>query len=125
MRSDLKGPTRDPHFGFLAYNCQWSRPDALPLVPTHSDNDTMPHGAQGNDAEQQRPAVQGGNVISACRYKSQANVTVVSDSSQQRTANIWSIYVKEAKSSDNALLETWKGDMESVIIFVRLHFFWV
>ncbi|KAI0313372.1 hypothetical protein OF83DRAFT_1045312, partial [Amylostereum chailletii] len=32
---------------------------------------------------------------------------------------LWTAYVTEAESHDRALVETWKDDMESIIIFVR------
>jgi hypothetical protein len=36
-----------------------------------------------------------------------------------RAAEFWSVYVKEAQRHDDALIGTWKEDMEGVIIFVR------
>jgi Family of unknown function (DUF6535) len=36
-----------------------------------------------------------------------------------RAAEFWSVYVKEAQRHDEALIGTWKEDMEGVIIFVR------
>jgi hypothetical protein len=36
-----------------------------------------------------------------------------------RAAEFWSVYVKEAQRHDEALIGTWKEDMEAVIIFVR------
>lgn len=38
----------------------------------------------------------------------------------ERAAKFWSVYVEEAESHDKALIETWKDDMEGIIIFVRL-----
>jgi len=38
----------------------------------------------------------------------------------ERAAKFWSVYVAEAESHDKALVETWKDDMEGIIIFVRL-----
>ena len=35
-----------------------------------------------------------------------------------RASPLWSVYMKEAESHDKALIETWKDDMEGVIIFV-------
>jgi hypothetical protein len=32
---------------------------------------------------------------------------------------LWSIYVREAESHNRALMETWRDDMNSIIIFVR------
>jgi hypothetical protein len=37
----------------------------------------------------------------------------------ERAAKFWSVYVGEAESHDKALVETWKDDMEGIIIFVR------
>ena len=36
-----------------------------------------------------------------------------------RAAHFWAVYVKEARGHDEALIGTWKDDMEGVIIFVR------
>ncbi|KAF8816043.1 hypothetical protein BYT27DRAFT_7078187 [Phlegmacium glaucopus] len=37
-----------------------------------------------------------------------------------RADKLWSIYNKEAESYDRALMETWKDDMDSIIIFAGL-----
>ena len=34
---------------------------------------------------------------------------------------LWTLYGKEAKSHDEACIETLKDDMDGVLIFVRLH----
>ncbi|KAI0258990.1 hypothetical protein BC834DRAFT_790460, partial [Gloeopeniophorella convolvens] len=34
----------------------------------------------------------------------------------------WSLYGKEANSHDEAMIETWKGDMDGILIFV-CHFY--
>ncbi|KAI0312355.1 hypothetical protein OF83DRAFT_1286945 [Amylostereum chailletii] len=39
----------------------------------------------------------------------------------ERAANFWSVYVTEAESHDKALIETWKEDMEGIIIFAGLY----
>ncbi|KAI0278664.1 hypothetical protein BC826DRAFT_876869, partial [Russula brevipes] len=39
----------------------------------------------------------------------------------ERAAEFWSVYVKEARSHDEALIGTWKDDMEGVIIFAGLY----
>ncbi|KAI9507935.1 hypothetical protein F5148DRAFT_1200689 [Russula earlei] len=39
----------------------------------------------------------------------------------ERAANFWSVYVGEAESHDKALVETWKDDMEGIIIFAGLY----
>jgi len=38
----------------------------------------------------------------------------------ERASKFWSVYVEEAESYDKAQVETWKDDMEGIIIFVRL-----
>ncbi len=42
------------------------------------------------------------------------------DEYDERATKFWSVYVQEAESHDKALIETWKDDMEGIIIFVRL-----
>jgi hypothetical protein len=34
-------------------------------------------------------------------------------------AKLWAVYVSEAEKYDKALVETWKSDMEGLLIFVR------
>jgi hypothetical protein len=41
------------------------------------------------------------------------------DDFDERAAEFWGVYVKEARSHDEASIGTWKDDMEGVIIFVR------
>jgi hypothetical protein len=41
------------------------------------------------------------------------------DEYDERAAKFWAVYVQEAESHDKALIETWKDDMEGIIIFVR------
>jgi Family of unknown function (DUF6535) len=36
-----------------------------------------------------------------------------------RAAEFWSVYVNEAQSHDDALIGTWKDDMEAILLFVR------
>jgi Family of unknown function (DUF6535) len=42
------------------------------------------------------------------------------DEYDERATKLWSVYVEEAESHDKALIETWKDDMEGIIIFVRV-----
>jgi hypothetical protein len=35
-------------------------------------------------------------------------------------AKLWSVYVGEAEKYDRALVESWKSDMEGMLIFVRM-----
>ncbi|KAI0028192.1 hypothetical protein K488DRAFT_59259, partial [Vararia minispora EC-137] len=37
------------------------------------------------------------------------------------SAQIWSIYLHHAAKEDRALMESWKGDMDGILIFVRKH----
>ncbi|KAI0049017.1 hypothetical protein FA95DRAFT_1557285 [Auriscalpium vulgare] len=39
----------------------------------------------------------------------------------ERATKLWSVYVEEAESHDRALIETWKDDMEGIIIFAGLY----
>jgi hypothetical protein len=41
------------------------------------------------------------------------------DDFDDRAAEFWAVYVREARSHDEASIGTWKDDMEGVIIFVR------
>ncbi len=41
----------------------------------------------------------------------------------ERAVKFWSVYVEEAESHDKALIESWKDDMEGIIIFVCFYFF--
>jgi hypothetical protein len=34
-------------------------------------------------------------------------------------ANLWAVYVAEAERYDKGLVESWKSDMEGMLIFVR------
>jgi hypothetical protein len=42
-----------------------------------------------------------------------------SDDFDERAAEFWAVYVREARSHDEASIGTWKDDMEGIIIFVR------
>jgi hypothetical protein len=44
---------------------------------------------------------------------------VESNDFDERAAEFWGVYVKEAQSHDEASIGTWKDDMEGIIIFVR------
>jgi hypothetical protein len=41
------------------------------------------------------------------------------DDFDDRAAQFWSVYAKEAQRNDEALIGTWKDDMEGVLFFVR------
>lgn len=43
------------------------------------------------------------------------------DEYDERATKFWSVYVQEAESHDKALIETWKDDMEGIIIFAGLY----
>jgi hypothetical protein len=34
------------------------------------------------------------------------------------SSKIWSLYISEAEKHDRALAESWKGDMDGILIFV-------
>ena len=36
------------------------------------------------------------------------------------SSKMWSVYVGEAERYDKRLVESWKGDMDGMLIFVRL-----
>jgi hypothetical protein len=46
----------------------------------------------------------------------------VTDSSaaEAPAAKLWAVYVSEAEKYDRSLVESWKSDMEGMLIFVRL-----
>lgn len=41
-------------------------------------------------------------------------------SSSHPSNKIWSVYVSEAERQDRTLALSWKGDMDALLIFVRL-----
>ncbi|KAI0056825.1 hypothetical protein BV25DRAFT_1536384 [Artomyces pyxidatus] len=65
----------------------------------------------------------------AGRYAFEANAAEIPDHAthdgaeeyDERAAKLWSVYVEEAESHDKALIETWKDDMEAIIIFAGLY----
>ena len=44
------------------------------------------------------------------------------DDFDERAAEFWAVYVREARSHDEASIGTWKDDMEGIIIFVRFQY---
>ncbi|KAJ7672121.1 hypothetical protein B0H17DRAFT_1208782 [Mycena rosella] len=42
-----------------------------------------------------------------------------SDDLEASSAKIWSVYISEAEKYDKALVESWRGDMDGMLIFVR------
>jgi hypothetical protein len=44
------------------------------------------------------------------------------DDFDERSAEFWAVYVREARSHDEASIGTWKDDMEGIIIFVRFQY---
>jgi hypothetical protein len=40
-------------------------------------------------------------------------------SAEASGAKIWAVYVSEAEKYDQALVESWKNDMQGILIFVR------
>jgi hypothetical protein len=50
----------------------------------------------------------------------QFNVSLGSTRDEEAAAaKLWAVYVSEAEKYDKALVETWKSDMEGLLIFVR------
>ena len=50
----------------------------------------------------------------------QSNVSVgINRDEEAAAAKLWAVYVSEAEKYDKALVETWKSDMEGLLIFVR------
>ncbi|KAJ7750139.1 hypothetical protein DFH07DRAFT_1062235 [Mycena maculata] len=43
-----------------------------------------------------------------------------SDDSEAECAKIWSVYISEAEKYDKALVESWRGDMDGMLIFAGL-----
>ncbi|KAI9461309.1 hypothetical protein BJY52DRAFT_220923 [Lactarius psammicola] len=78
---------------------EMSDPNQRP-VPT-----ARPEGAQSLD---DNPVPTGSHLRNAHEY-------------DERATEFWSVYVKEAQSHDKALIETWKEDMEGIIIFAGLY----
>ncbi|KAJ7438075.1 hypothetical protein FB451DRAFT_1304686 [Mycena latifolia] len=44
---------------------------------------------------------------------------VANPSKEAAAAKLWAVYVSEAEKYDKALVESWKSDMEGMLIFVR------
>ncbi|KAA1477635.1 hypothetical protein DENSPDRAFT_616924 [Dentipellis sp. KUC8613] len=55
------------------------------------------------------------------QHGSNENISQKAQDYDERAANLWSVYVQEAESHDRALIETWKDDMEGIIIFAGLY----
>lgn len=43
-------------------------------------------------------------------------------SAEASGAKIWAVYVSEAEKYDQALVESWKNDMQGILIFVRNYY---
>jgi uncharacterized membrane protein len=41
-------------------------------------------------------------------------------SHDRAAAKLWSFYISEAEKYDKGLVESWKSDMEGMLIFVRI-----
>jgi hypothetical protein len=47
------------------------------------------------------------------------NLTTVTDHDDEAAAaKLWAVYVSEAEKYDKSLVESWKSDMEGLLIFV-------
>ncbi|KAJ7075554.1 hypothetical protein B0H15DRAFT_791717, partial [Mycena belliarum] len=54
------------------------------------------------------------------QFRGQGKITYSKAESKQASAKLWSIYVDEAQRYDTALVESWKADMEGMLIFSGL-----
>jgi hypothetical protein len=52
------------------------------------------------------------------RHHLTANIAV-DPGDEAAAAKLWAVYVLEAEKYDKALVESWKSDMEGLLIFVR------
>ena len=43
------------------------------------------------------------------------------DSDDLASAKLWAVYISEAEKYDKALVESWKSDMDGLLIFVRVY----
>jgi hypothetical protein len=50
------------------------------------------------------------------------NITPVTDDSgdEAAAAKLWAVYISEAEKYDRALVESWKSDMDGLLIFVSV-----
>jgi hypothetical protein len=49
-------------------------------------------------------------------------ITLATNSSTEAAASkLWAVYVSEAEKYDKSLVESWKNDMEGMLIFVSVH----
>jgi len=72
--------------------------------------------------------VEGDERLNEAPLVSDTHETHDAEEYDERAAQFWSVYVEEAESHDKALVETWKDDMEGILIFVRIPLspvFWV
>lgn len=76
----------------------------------------MPQGAEEKDAHQTTGPPGGPGPDSPPYYRPNEG------DFDDRAAEFWSVYTKEAQRHDGALIGSWKDDMEAVIIFVRFCF---
>ncbi|KAJ7092275.1 hypothetical protein B0H15DRAFT_905651, partial [Mycena belliarum] len=54
------------------------------------------------------------------QFRAQHKITYSKAESEQTSAKLWSIYIDEAQRYDTALVESWKADMEGMLIFSGL-----
>ncbi|KAJ7164205.1 hypothetical protein C8R46DRAFT_309520, partial [Mycena filopes] len=70
-----------------------------------------------------KPGIESGRRTSSGSSKMGGNVnnyTVDPSSDETAAAKLWAVYVSEAEKYDKALVESWKSDMEGLLIFAGL-----
>jgi hypothetical protein len=48
------------------------------------------------------------------------NAAVADPSEEAAASKLWAVYISEAEKYDKSLVESWKSDMEGMLIFVRV-----
>ncbi len=105
---DIEANREPSHLGIFLY-----------LLPVGGFN--CPEGAEDKDNQApETPATPNlESDVSSSPTDPQQVVPKENDDFDERAAEFWAVYVKEARSHDDASIGTWKDDMEGVIIFVR------
>jgi hypothetical protein len=71
-----------------------------------------------SDAEKRRLDKERGMFCSAIDLGTADTITD-DPAHEAATAKLWAVYVSEAEKYDKGLVESWKSDMEGILIFVR------
>jgi hypothetical protein len=56
--------------------------------------------------------------------RSDTTVSPLHALTEDSSAKFWSVYISEAEHYDSALVESWKADMEGMLIFVSQDLHW-